>query len=92
MRLIIENMKRGRPNVRNPVQKILMEVLVAAQTPMTISSLTRFASKQINKQLSWNTVQKYLKELIEANKVQVITLPHSKFDNKNGLTVYTLRK
>jgi hypothetical protein len=46
----------------------------------------------LNKQVSWNTVQKYLHELIEANQVQAITLPHSKEDGKEGLTVYTLKK
>lgn len=85
-------MKRGRPNVRNLVQNNLMLVLTSAQTPMTISSLTRFVSKQVNKQLSWNTVQKYLQELIQADKVQAISLPHSKLEDRDGLTVYTLRK
>lgn len=85
-------MKRGRPNVRNLVQNNLLLVLTSAQTPMTISSLTRVVSKQVNKQLSWNTVQKYLQELIQADKVQAIALPHSKLEDRNGLTVYTLRK
>ncbi len=85
-------MKRGRPNVRHIIQSKLIDILTTSQTPMTTSALTRFVSNQANKQVSWNTVEKYLRELIEANRVQAIVLPHSKVDDKNGLTVYTLKK
>jgi predicted Zn-ribbon and HTH transcriptional regulator len=85
-------MKRGRPNMRKLVQENLLSILTNSKTPLTISSLTRFLSNNLNKQVSWNTVQKYLHELIEANQVQAITLPHSKEDGKEGLTVYTLKK
>lgn len=85
-------MKRGRPNVRETIQSNLMTVLSSSQTPLTVSSLTRFVSKEANKSISWNTVQKYLSELIEAEKVQAISLPHSKIENREGLTVYVLKK
>lgn len=92
LKLIIENMKRGRPNIRQTIQSNLIDILSTSQTPLTISTLTRFISKQSNKTISWNTVQKYLQELIEANRIQAIILPHSKFEDRNGLTVYTLKK
>lgn len=85
-------MKRGRPNVRQTIQDNLMTVLSSSQTPLTVSSLTRFVSKGVNKSVSWNTVQKYLDELIQTEKVQAITLPHSKIENRDGLTVYVLKK
>ena len=85
-------MKRGRPNVRQTIQSNLLNVLSSSQTPLTISSLTRFISKEVNKSVSWNTVQKYLEELIQTEKVQAIELPHSKIENRNGLTVYVLKK
>ena len=85
-------MKRGRPNVRHAIQSNLMTVLSSSQTPLTVSSLTRFVSKEVNKSVSWNTVQKYLEELIQTEKVQAIELPHSKIENRNGLTVYVLKK
>lgn len=85
-------MKRGRPNIRQIIQSSLMTILSTSQTPLTISSLTRFVSKEINKNVSWNTVQKYLQELVEVDKVKPIMLPHSKLENKNGLTVYILKK
>lgn len=69
-----------------------MSVLSSSQTPLTVSSLTRFVSKEVNKSVSWNTVQKYLEELIQTERVQAITLPHSKIENKDGLTVYVLKK
>lgn len=85
-------MKRGRPNVRETIQANLITLLNSSQTPLTTSSLTRFISKEVNKTVSWNTVQKYLDELIQTEKVQAIELPHSKIENRTGLTVYVLRK
>jgi hypothetical protein len=69
-----------------------MTALLASQTPMTTSTLTRVISKEVNKQVSWNTVQKYLDELIQTEKIQAIDLPHSKIEDKTGLTVYVLKK
>lgn len=85
-------MRRGRPNIRTIIQTNLLNVLGNSQTPMTISSLTRLISKETSRQISWNTVQKYVEELIKVDKVQAITLPHSKQEGKNGLTVYMIKK
>jgi len=85
-------MKRGRPNVRETIQSNLMNALMGSQTPMTTSTLTRVISKEVNKQVSWNTVQKYLNELIQTEKIQAIELPHSKIEDRTGLTVYVLKK
>lgn len=85
-------MKRGRPAIRDTVQNNLMSVLSSSQTPLTVSSLTRFVSKVINRNVSWNTVQKYIDELIAVDKIQAIPLPHSKIEDKEGLTVYVLKK
>jgi len=85
-------MKRGRPNVRETIQLNLMNALMGSQTPMTTSTLTRVISKEVNKQVSWNTVQKYLDELIQTEKIQAIELPHSKIEDRMGLTVYVLKK
>jgi hypothetical protein len=85
-------MRRGRPNIRTVIQSNLLNVLGSSQTPMTISSLTRFVSEETKRQVSWNTVQKYVEELIKIDKIQAITLPHSKQENKTGLTVYTIKK
>lgn len=85
-------MRRGRPNIRDVIQNNLITVLSSSQTPLTVSSLTRFVSKEVNKSVSWNTIQKYLDELIQNQRVQAIELPHSKIENRNGLTVYVLKK
>lgn len=85
-------MKRGRPSIRGVVQTNLMDVLQASQTPLTVSAITRMVAKGVNRQVSWNTVQKYLSELIELEKVQAIILPHSKLEDKTGLTVYILKR
>jgi len=85
-------MKRGRPSKRTVIQTNIMQIFEQKQVPMTISALTKYASQSIGQTLSWNTVQKYVRELVELNKVQAIPLPHSKEENKEGLTVYALKK
>jgi len=85
-------MKRGRPPLRQQMTQSLLDILSSNQTPLTISSLATQASKVLGRTLSWNTVQKYLQELVEANRVQAIALPHSKEEGKKGLTVYTLKR
>ena len=85
-------MKRGRPNIRKMIHSNLLEVLDNSPTPLTTSTLTKFVSKEVNRTVSWNTVQKYVNELIEQEKIQSVTLPHSKLDDRDGLTMYSLKK
>lgn len=85
-------MKRGRPGIRNIIQSNIIEVLSISQTPITISALAKIVSPRVGRTVSWNTIQKYLNELIETNKVQPLPLPHSKKEGKQGLTVYILKK
>ena len=85
-------MKRGRPNVRNLIQGSILETLSSTQFPMTISSLAKIISTKHNRSISWNTIEKYLNELTEMNKIQPMPLPHSKIEGKTGLTVYQLKK
>jgi hypothetical protein len=85
-------MKRGRPAIRNLMHDTILNVLSENQVPLTVSNLAKFASEKTGRVLSWNTAQKYVQELVEVNKVQPITLPHSKEAGKEGLTVYTLKK
>lgn len=85
-------MKRGRPSKRSIIQKQIIQTLLLSNTPMTVLSVTREVSKNLKKQVSWNTVWKYMQELVKLDKVQPIQLPHSKIEGKTGLTVYMLKK
>lgn len=85
-------MKRGRPNERGLIQTSILEVLSSTQMPLTVSSLAKTISPKVGRTVSWNTVQKYLDELVQIGKVQLIPLPHSKIEGKTGLTVYQLKK
>ena len=85
-------MKRGRPNIRYNVQKDVVSLLSKFNTPVTISVISKEITKTIDREISWNTVQKYVQELVESGKIQAIQLPHSKVENKAGLVVYTLKK
>ncbi|MDI6798445.1 MAG: hypothetical protein QMD12_00365 [Candidatus Aenigmarchaeota archaeon] len=85
-------MKRGRPSERGAIQTSILEVLSSTQIPLTISSLAKMISQKVGRTVSWNTVRKYLDELVQIGKVQPLRLPHSKIEGKNGLTVYQLKK
>ncbi|MCM8786110.1 MAG: hypothetical protein NC899_07765 [Candidatus Omnitrophica bacterium] len=86
------NMKRGRPNKRNEIQFYILKILSSIKTPLTISTISKLISKELKSNVSWNTVQKYIQELVKLDKIQTITVPHSKIENKNGLTLYILKK
>jgi len=85
-------MKRGRPPVRHTIQSNILEVLSSSPMPHTISSLAKIISPKVGRTVSWNTIQKYLDELVQVGKIQPISLPHSKIEGKTGLTVYQLKK
>lgn len=85
-------MKRGRPSARGEVKPTIIGVLEESKIPLTISSIRRICSKRLGKELSWNTVLKYTRELVESRRLDSVTLPHSKKEGKDGLTVYILKK
>ncbi len=85
-------MKRGRPATRNEATTAILNVLEKSQVPLTTSSIRSIISKELTRKFSWNTVQKYVNELIQTNRLNATNLPHSKIPNKTGLTVYTLKK
>jgi len=85
-------MKRGRPNKRLKVQTTILESLQQMNAPLTISSMARLVSDRHNEQISWNTVRKYVNEMIATNKIEAVRLPHSKEEGKDGLTVYMLKR
>jgi len=85
-------MKRGRPNKRTVIQNQIIEVLSLFRAPMTTTSITKHISQKMNKEVSWNTTEKYIRELVKLDKIQAINLPHSKQEGKQGLTVYILKR
>lgn len=85
-------MKRGRPSIRYKIQQEIILLLTRFDTPIAISSLRKEISKSVAREISWNTVKKYVQELVESGKVQAIQLSHSKIENKPGLVLYSLKK
>lgn len=85
-------MKRGRPNKRSSIQALILDMLGSSSSPMTVSATARAVSEKLGSTVSWNTVQKYLRELVETNKVQAMALQHSKEAGKTGLVVYTIKR
>ena len=85
-------MKRGRPSLRNQLKPEILKILEEAKVPLTINSIRKKLSQKLNRRISWNTIRKYLLELVEFDQIQVVKTPHSKIENKEGLTLYTLKK
>ena len=84
--------KRGRPTIRIEVQNSILNTLSEKGIPLTISALAKAISNKMQRTVSWNTIQKYIDELIAMGKIKPIDLPHSKDETKKGLTVYTINK
>ena len=82
-------MKRGRPIIRSELQPIINEILEESKLPLNINAITKKIEERTGKRYSWNTVQKYLNELVELGQIEAIKLPHSKKKEKYGLIVYT---
>jgi predicted transcriptional regulator len=85
-------MKRGRRSIRDDVISQILDILSNTQTPLTTSSIRMLISNRFDKNLSWNTVRKYLNELVKSNQISSISLPHSKIKDKTGLVLYILKK
>jgi hypothetical protein len=85
-------MKRGRPNKRVIIQSNLMEILTANTMPITTSSLRKMVSEKVGNDISWNTIQKYMDELVQVEKVQKIPTAHSKKEGKEGLVLYQIKR
>ncbi len=84
--------KRGRPSKRFLIQSEILNVLSSSATPLTIAYIAKTISGKLGRRVNWNTVRKYVDELVNADKVQPIDLPHSKKEDAKGLTVYILKK
>lgn len=85
-------MKRGRPNLRNSIKPLIVETISSSRVPKSVNSLKKDLELNLKKEISWNTVKKYLDELVKTDIIQPITLSHSKHEKKEGLTVYTLKR
>jgi len=85
-------MKRGRPNIRNRIKPIIVEIISSNKLPTSVNNLKNGIEKELKKEISWNTVKKYLDELVKTDVIQPIILPHSKIEKKEGLTVYTIKR
>jgi hypothetical protein len=85
-------MKRGRPNVRSKIKPMIVEIISNNRVPTSVNTIKKGIEKSLGKEVSWNTVKKYLDELVKTDVIQPITLPHSKIEKKEGLTVYTIKR
>lgn len=85
-------MKRGRKSLKEEVKSKILDVLSNTQIPLTTSSIKMLIYEKCEKNFSWNTIQKYLNELVKESQVISIQLPHSRVKGKTGLTVYILRR
>lgn len=83
-------MKRGRRSQETQFKMLILDIVKTAETPLTIEVLRKLISNRTGKNCSWNTVRKYLNQLVEEHKIVRTELPHSHDPLKRtGLTVYS---
>ena len=85
-------MKRGRPAKRQSIKNAILGILEKSTVPMTTSAMSRIMQEDLKIHASWNTIQKYVRELVETNQIKTISLPHSKKAGETGLVLYTINK
>jgi hypothetical protein len=85
-------MKRGRPNIRTKIKPMIVEVIQNNRVPTSVNTIKKNIEAGLGRVVSWNTVKKYLDELVKTDVIQPIKLPHSKIEKKEGLTVYTIKR
>jgi predicted transcriptional regulator len=68
-KIMIKNM--GRTPYRHFFTHILLSVL-DVHIPSNVEAIKRAVSIKIGKEVSWNTVKKYLEELVEEGKIEKI--------------------
>jgi hypothetical protein len=85
-------MKRGRPAKRYVIYEKILEYFEKNPFPSNVEKIREFISKELNENVSWNTVRKYLEELVKLDKLRKIVLPHSKDKNKEGITLFERKK
>ncbi len=84
-------MRRGRPSKRVVIKDEILKILGSSGVPMTTSALGRILNEKLGSNISWNTIQKYVSEMVETNQLKPVSLPHSKKKGETGLVVYTLK-
>lgn len=85
-------MKRGRPDSRSKIKPLIVEAIKESRVPVGVNTIKKTIDKGMKQPVSWNTIKKYLDELVQTDTIQPITLPHSKIEKKDGLTVYTIKR
>jgi len=81
-------MKRGRPSKRYEIYALIEEYFSTNPYPSNVKKISEFISQRVGKTISWNTVKKYLEELVRIDKVKRIQTHHSKIPEKTGITLY----
>lgn len=61
----------GRRPYRQVFYSLLLSVL-DGEIPQNIEAIRRHVSAKVGKEISWNTVKKYVDELVEMGKVEKI--------------------
>ncbi|MEM0242993.1 MAG: hypothetical protein QXT34_00860 [Candidatus Aenigmatarchaeota archaeon] len=83
-------MKRGRPSKRFEIYELINEYFKENPYPSNVNKIAEFIFQKSNKKISWNTLKKYLEELVKIDRIKRIIPPHSKDSSKTGITLYYL--
>ena len=68
-------MKRGRPAMREQFRREILTVLAENHYPVTVTAVRRFVDTYRGRTSGWDTIQKYLEELVSERLVLRQPLP-----------------
>jgi len=69
------SMKRGRRDQSVEFKTAITKVIKSSKTPLTIEAIRSLVSQKKGRTVSWNTIYKYLEELVGEGIIKKTELP-----------------
>lgn len=79
----------GRKPIRLPVQTAVIEILSNTDFPLSCNVLKKEIRKRSGKNIHFDTVKKYLDELVRKNMIFRKELPPAKKEHMKGTVLYS---
>ena len=78
-------------NIEQEVKENIILILSEQKNALTTDSIRRRISKNIGREVSWNTVKKYLDHMVLNQRIAMRFLPNTKDMTKPGVRIYSTK-
>ena len=79
----------GRKPLKIAVETTIMDVLEQMDFPVSCNILKREVGKRMDRDIHFDTVKKYVEDLVKKNLIFKKQLPPAKKEHKKGATLYS---